>query len=106
MIPSDPVLPDALMLTLKSDAGSFPFPRLWNGPPNASVIGPVRVREPVGTTRSVKLRLPLPTVWEPLKVCLRRVPASPPELLPHAASVIEASAAISSVHNARGPLKR
>src|SRR2546430_2233112 len=50
------------MLTLKSEAGSFSFPRLWNGPPKAGGIGPGRVRRPGGTTRRRKLRLPLPTV--------------------------------------------
>ena len=95
--------PDAVMLMLKFDAGNWPFPRLWNGPPKLSEIGPLRVREPDGFTVRLRFRLPLVTVCEPLNVCLSRLFASVPELLPHALSPIAAEA-ISSAPARRIPL--
>src|ERR1700722_17248069 len=85
MIPTEVELPSALRATVRSDLGSLPTPRLWNGPESDSEIGPVSVREPEGVRVRATLRLPLLTVCWPQKVCLRK-PTALPELPPHPAT--------------------
>jgi len=74
-MPSEPVRPSALKLTVKFDFGSLPVPRLANGPPKLSVSGPLSVLDPDGLTDRLTLMLPLLTVCLPLNVCLRRIDA-------------------------------
>ncbi len=59
---------------------------LWNGPPKLRLIGVVSVLEPEGVIVRLSDRLPLLTVWAPLKVCLSSAEALSLELLPHAAT--------------------
>ena len=93
-IPSETPRPSALALTVKFDSGSFPVPRVWNGPPKLSVIGPLSVLDPDGSTVSIRLRSPLVTLWVPVKVWLRSVfgSAEPLLALPHPATARLASA--------------
>ena len=49
------------------------MPRVWNGPPKLSVIGPLSVLDPDGSIVSIRLSFPLVTLWVPVKVWLRSV---------------------------------
>src|SRR5690242_3439445 len=94
------------MLTVKFDCGSFPTLEFSNGPPKLSLIGPLSVLDPDGSTVTARLRSPLEILCEPVKVCLSSVAASPLEeelLLPHAATAIEARTAKSTAATTRGP---
>ena len=64
--------PSALALTVKLDSGSLPAPRVWNGPPKLSVIGPLSRLDPDGSIVSVRSRFPLVTVCVPVKVWLQQ----------------------------------
>ena len=86
---SDTLSPTALPLMVKLDSGSLPLPRVWNGPPKLSVIGPLSVDDPAGSIVRLRLRFPLETLWVPLKVSLRSVlgfPELPLDALPQAAT--------------------
>jgi hypothetical protein len=94
MIPSDTLCPSAPALTVKSDSGSFPLPRVWNGPPKLSVIGPLSVEDPPGSIVRLRSSLPLETLCEPLKVWPSSVLglSEPPlEALPQAATMTDAT---------------
>src|SRR3954451_10565552 len=74
---------------VKLDAGRLPLPRLWKGPVRDREIGPLSVLDPDGFAVRLKVRLPLETLCEPLKVSLRSVCGSAEVellLLPHAAT--------------------
>ena len=96
-MPTATLWPSALALTVKSDSGSLPAPRLWNGPPKLSVIGPFSMLDPDGSIVSVRSRLPLVTVCVPVKVCLSSVLGLAEPLLapPHAA--VAATVSIASM---------
>src|SRR5689334_3782162 len=89
------------MLMLKFDFGSLPLPWLWKGPPKLRLIGEVSVEEPEGLTVRLSARLPLLTVWAPLKVCSSRLVALLWELLPQALTPSAARAASNAGHTAR-----
>ena len=72
-IPSDPLRPSALKLTVKFDFGSLLVPRLVNGPPKPSVSGLLSVLEPDGLSDRLTFTLPLLTVCLPLNVCCSRL---------------------------------
>src|SRR5438309_11369173 len=84
-MPTEPLRPRPDSDRLKFDAGSWPRPRLWNGPPKPKLIGVVRLLEPDGVSEIENCRRPLFTACLPLKVWLSSDLASP-ELLdePHA----------------------
>src|SRR5579859_5803784 len=100
MIPTEVELPSALSATVRSDLGSLPTPRLWNGPESESEIGPFSVRDPEGVTVRATSRLPLLTVCWPQKVCFRRLTASP-ELPPHPARATAQAAVTTSPETVR-----
>src|SRR5205085_2902773 len=102
-IPSEPLRPRALRVTLKADWGSLPAPRFWKGPPKLRLIGPLSVFDPEGVIVRFRLSLPLLIRCEPLKVCLRSLVASPDP--PHAAR-LHARPAASVARTKRSPLLR
>src|SRR4051794_3179600 len=94
---------------VKFDRGTLPEPAPWNGPPKLSLIGPLKVFDPAGSTVTPKFRSPLVILWEPVNVCLSREAASVLDeepLLPHAPSVTEASATKSTAATTRGARNR
>ena len=72
---TEPERPRPESVIVKSDSGSLPVPRLWNGPPRFSDSGVVSVLDPEGLTVRLKLMLPLLTLWGAPKVCLSSVRA-------------------------------
>src|SRR5919109_620903 len=101
MIPSETLRPSALALTVKLDFGSWPEPRVWNGPPKLRVTGPLSVLDPDGSRVRVRLSTPLVTLCVPVKVCLSSAFGSPELLLalPHAATPSPASTTTITVLN-------
>src|ERR1700733_6521024 len=95
------------MLSVKSEAGRAPEPRLWNGPWMLNVIGEVSVLEPVGVKVNPRSSTPLLTEWPPPKVCLSRVCAFDElelsELEPHADRPDAATITTRSSARRRGP---
>src|SRR5690242_323490 len=94
------------MLTVKLDCGILPALEFWNGPPKLSLIGPLSVLDPDGSTVTARLRSPLEILCEPVNVCLSSVAASPLDeelLLPHAATPSEARTAKTTAAATRGP---
>src|SRR5579884_2735493 len=86
MMPIEAALLAAPRVTVKLDAGSFPVPRLWKGPPRAIEMGVFRVRDPEGVRVRATFSVPLFTLWVPLNVSRSNLAASPDELLPHPAT--------------------